>query len=259
MILNKGTATMLRPLLATATLVFAGIAAAPAFADFKVQQPYVDYGELEIEHKGFATQGGGAGVRNNQDYIGELFYGVTPWWGTGVEGEWERDPGPGNPTRFQSYAWENRFQFTEQGKYWADFGFFTELEHVPRKTSADQLTFGPIVAKEIGPTLNTLDFFLLKELGAGSNKDFQLNYRWQTRLEVNPWLEPGFEIHGVPGAINRFTGLQNQDHRAGPVLYGTIPFGRAGELKYELGYLFGLTRATPTGTLKWTLEYEISF
>src|SRR5690349_25150523 len=138
---------MHRYLVPAAAFTLAALVGGPAHADFKVQMPYVEYGELEIEHKGFATQGGGAPVRNNQDYIGELLYGVTPWWATGVEAEWQRDPGPDQKTRFQAYALENKFQFTEQGKYWADFGFFTELEHVPRKTSADEFTFGPIAAK----------------------------------------------------------------------------------------------------------------
>ena len=39
-------------------------------------------------------------------------------------------------------------------------------------------------------------------------------------------------------------------------LYSFSPYGK---LKYELGYLVGLTRATETGAARWRLEYEIAF
>jgi len=36
-------------------------------------------------------------------------------------------------------------------------------------------------------------------------------------------------------------------------------FARYGKIKYEVGYLFGITPSTPRGTLRWKFEYEISF
>ena len=50
-----------------------------------------------------------------------------------------------------------------------------------------------------------------------------------------------------------------QQHRIGPVLVGVSNFAPYGNLKYEVGYLFGLTEATPRGTVRWRLEYEIPF
>ena len=32
-----------------------------------------------------------------------------------------------------------------------------------------------------------------------------------------------------------------------------------GKIKYELGFLFGATRSTEDGALRWRLEYELSF
>jgi hypothetical protein len=43
------------------------------------------------------------------------------------------------------------------------------------------------------------------------------------------------------------------------VLVGLQNFAPYGKLKYEVGYLFGLTQATPRGTIRWRLEYEIPF
>ena len=39
-------------------------------------------------------------------------------------------------------------------------------------------------------------------------------------------------------------------------LYSFAPYGK---VKYELGYLFGMTRATESGATRWRFEYEIAF
>jgi hypothetical protein len=50
----------------------------------------------------------------------------------------------------------------------------------------------------------------------------------------------------------------------GPVAVGALKLndlglGHAGLVKYEIGWLFGATRASPNGTLRWRLELEIPF
>lgn len=243
-------------LLAAGGMLAAGSAAA---ADFEVIQPYVTQQELELEHKGHVTFDGTPELRNNQTYVGEIEYGVTAWWKTGVEFEGEREEGPGNRVKAEALEWENVLQLTERGQYFADLGFFAAYEHGLRKGANEEVKFGPIVAKEIGPTLNTLNLFFEKDIGPGADEHVTLNYRWSTRLQINPLLEPGVEIHGEPGPVDHFNSQQNQEHRIGPVLYGSwLPGGGGyGKLQYQLGYLFGLTDATADGTLKWLIEYEI--
>jgi hypothetical protein len=48
-------------------------------------------------------------------------------------------------------------------------------------------------------------------------------------------------------------------YRSGPVLIGLQNFAPYGKLKYQIGYQFGLTRATERGTVRWRVEYEIPF
>jgi hypothetical protein len=40
---------------------------------------------------------------------------------------------------------------------------------------------------------------------------------------------------------------------------GTYSLAPYGKIKYELGYLFGITPATPRGAVRWKFEYEIQF
>jgi hypothetical protein len=40
---------------------------------------------------------------------------------------------------------------------------------------------------------------------------------------------------------------------------GALSFSPYGKLKYEVGYMFGMTQASPRGAVRWKLEYEIAF
>lgn len=229
-------------------------------ADFEVKTPYVTRGEIEVEHKGFATFDSSRDKRNNQAFIAELGYGVTDWWRAAVEVEWEREEGRGTRVETEAASLENVFQLTPRGKYAADLGFLVELERGIRRGAPEEIKFGPIVAKEWGPTLTIVDLFFEKELGRGADAHVNVNYRLSSRWAVAPWLEPGLELHGEPGPAGHFLRGAEQEHRLGPVVYGALSLPQGwGKLQYQLGYLVGLTRATPDGTLKWLVEYELAF
>jgi hypothetical protein len=244
-----------------ATLGVIGIVALPhsAAAEFRVRPPTVETGEVAIEHNGSYAFDPSPSKRGEQSYTLELEFAVTNFWLTEIEGEGGRDPGPDNRTRFTALTWENTFQLTEPGEYWADIGFFAEYSHALPNVGADSITVGPILSKLIGPTLNTFNLFIEKEVGAHAAGQSQVNFAWQTRLLIHPLIEPGFEIFSQPGPLGQFASLPMQDHRAGPVLYGTIRDIGPGKLNYQMGYLFGLTRAAPQGTVKWQVEYELRF
>jgi hypothetical protein len=40
---------------------------------------------------------------------------------------------------------------------------------------------------------------------------------------------------------------------------GSYSFAPYGNIRYELGYLFGMTSTTPRGTVRWKFEYEFAF
>jgi hypothetical protein len=234
-------------------------AAAPARAEFRVRPAQIEQGEVAIEHNGSYGLDPASAKRGEQSYTTEVEAAVNSWWLTEFEGEGGRDPGPGNRNRFTALTWENLFQLTEPGEHWADVGFFAEYSRALSHQSADDINFGPTVSKVWGRTVNTLNLFLAKDVGGHAAGRPQLSLAWQTRLTLDPLIEPGIEIYSSPGALAHFNALQQQDHRAGPVLYGTLRSFGTSKLKYELGYLFGLTRATPEGTVKWHLEYEFRF
>ena len=144
-------------------------AAAPAYAEFKVRSPILDYGEFEFEHNGDVTfDKSKSGKNNNQSYINEVEIGFLPFWTIGLEAE--AVVSPRENLRYEATTIENYFQFTPQGKYWADLGFFAEISRPSSSLSAASFTFGPLIEKE-GPalfgidTLHKANFLFEKEFG----------------------------------------------------------------------------------------------
>jgi hypothetical protein len=231
-----------------------------AEAEFHVRSPIVEEGEVEFEHNGSYTRDKNPTKGGEQSYTTEIGWGATSWWAPELELGFGRDAGDGEHLRLQEVTFENTFQLTEQGKYWADLGFFAEYSNALRHGVADAVEFGPLAQKELGPTVHTLNLLLAKEIGPNhADSGLHLDYAWQSRWRVAEAFEPGFEIFGAPGRIDHFPGFQDQEHRIGPVATGALSLGGLGTLKYEAGYLFGLTRATADGTVRWKLEWETRF
>jgi hypothetical protein len=249
--------------LRTTLLVGLLAAAVPARAEFKVFYPTVDYREIEFEHNGDTTfDRAKSGKSNNQSYTYEVELGATPFWKLGLEAETAAPSGEN--FRYEATTIENLFQLTPQGKYWADFGFFAEYSHAATRADADAITFGPIVQKELPDlfgqdTLHTLNLFFAKEVGRHRTDVTPLFLAWQSRLRLHPQFEPGIEFYSDIDDIAAPGKFAQQQHRIGPMFAGVYPLYRFGKIEYEVGYLFGLTRATEKGAVRWRFEYEIPF
>jgi len=239
------------------------VATSSVHAEFKVRSPIVDFREFEFEHNGATTfDRRKSGLSNNQSYTNEIGYGVTPFWQ--FELEVEMAAPSGSNLAYAATTFENTFQLTPQGAYWADLGFFAEFSLAAHRHSPNGMTFGPIVQKEgpdvLGiPTLHTLNVFVSKELGHDRSDDTGLSVAWQSRLRLHSLIEPGLEYYADIADIEHPGKPADQQHRLGPVLAGLVELTRYGKVKYEVGYLVGLTRATESGAVRWRLEYEIPF
>jgi hypothetical protein len=249
---------------ASASLVSALIAvvlvANAARADLKVKLPDAEPGELEVETVGSYGRSSNPATNNEQSFVHEIEYGFNNFWKSGLEFETGRDPGPGNHLKFNQITWENWLVFGERGQYWLDPAFFIEYGHATLAKTPDEIKFGPLLRKEIGPTINTVNLFLAKEIGqfAGTGR-MNFSYAWETRIVTGWIIEPGIQAYGEPGPIGHFAPISEQDHRIGPQLFGAVHELGPGTLKFNAGILFGLTPATPRQTFRWQAEYEIHF
>jgi hypothetical protein len=240
-----------------------------AHADFHVFSPYeIDLGELEFEHNGDAVFDRRPDQTGATSYTLELGTGLTPWWHSEIEFGFDRAPGAGQPTLLTQVVTENMIQLTEPGEAFADWGLFVEYGQSTtrgRAAAANEITFGPVVAKQIGRTVHTLNLFLTRQLGPDqTSHGLDLSYAWQSRWNVWAPLSPAVEIYGDAGNLGNSPRFSEQQFLVGPVGVGSLQLsalglGHAGQFKYELGWLFGATPATAHGTLRWRAELEIPF
>jgi hypothetical protein len=240
-----------------------------ARADFHVKSPNeIDLGELEIEHNGAAQFDHRPDNNGAQSYTIEFGTGLTSWWHSEIEFGFDRDPGTNQPTLATQMVTENTFKLTEQGENFADLGLYVEYGQSltsGRYAASNQVTFGPLIQKDIGRTTHTVNLFLTRELGPDQDTHgLDFSYAWQSRWNIWAPLSPAVEIYGDSGVIGSSPRLSQQQLLVGPVGVGSLQFrelglGNAGKLKYEVGWLFGATQASPQGTLRWRLEMEIPF
>jgi high-affinity iron transporter len=256
---SRGAAGQRSHAAAAAALVAASatIAAPQAQAGFKVYTPYVDYHELEIEYRPSVTVDGDAAKDNEQSYLLGIGYGVTEWWFTEVYGEWEREAGSGETMKFEAVEWENRFQLTDPGEYWADLGLLVEYSRADSGDDADKIELGLLAAKPVGKFDIAWNLKFVHEVGSHASDDTGLEQALQVKYRLDPMFEPGIELYSEFGAIGSFPATDNQEHFVGPVAEGKIMLDDRGtKLKYNVGYLFGLTDETPDGVVKATIELE---
>jgi hypothetical protein len=245
------------------------LAPAGARADFHVVSPNeIDLGELEIEHNGDAVFDRRPDQRGATSYTAELGTGLTSWWHSEIELGFDRAPGDGQPTLLTQAVWENMIQITEPGEQFADFGFYFEYGQsttTGHNAASNQLTFGPVIAKDIGRTTHTINLFFTRQLGPDqTSQGLDFSYAWQSRWNIWAPLSPAIEIYGDTGTLGSVPRLSQQELLLGPVGVGRLQLnelglGHAGVVKYEIGWLFGTTPATARGTLRWRLELEIPF
>jgi hypothetical protein len=251
---------MLRSAFACVALV---LLADPAFAELQVRMPEVDYLEFEFEHNGLVTfDTKGSPLRNAQSYTNSIGYGVLPWWEIELEGEMAS--GGGQTLTWNATTLENTFQLTEPGEYFFTLGFFFEYSQSTLQGEPSDVTFGPIIQKELNnvfglDTLHTLNLFLSRDVGHDATKDTGFQYAWQSLILTHPLISPGVEFYGIIPDLAHAGPTTQQQHWVGPVLAGAANFAPYGKLKYEVGYLFGLTPASGRSAIRWRLEYEITF
>jgi hypothetical protein len=237
-----------------------------ARADFKVWLPDVNMGELALETVGDAGFDPHPDRSGEQSYTTELEYGVTKWWLTELELEFERDAGPGQATYFSQVTSENLFQFTQRGEYWLDAGFFAEYGIATANGNPNELLLGPVLRKDFWGLSNTINLFFEKDLGHNAATGTQFLWAFETRIDA--WklrfgdhfvVEPGFQYYSEPGKIGQFSNWNDQDNRIGPQLFGKIFNIGPGTLEWNAGFLVGLTNSVPKFTPRWQFEYEIHY
>lgn len=229
-----------------------------AHAGFKVYAPYVEHRELELEYRPSRTVDDDDDKDDEQIHLLGIGYGVTPWWFTEIYSEWEREAGSGEDTGFEAIEWENRFQLTNPGEHWVDFGLLLEYEHTEAGDSPDAIELALLFEKELGRFEATYNLIFAHEVGDDAGSDFEFGDSFQFRYRLHRMFEPAVEFFSEFGPIDDVPSFDDQQHYLGPVAMGVLPLGDFGmKLQYNVGYLFGVTDETADGVIKAIFEFEI--
>jgi len=180
----------------------------------------------------------------------KLDYGLTKYMTLEWQGFWQDVPGRGY--EYVGTELETKLRLYNPGDYWLDaaikFGY--ELRHDNQK--ADIAKTKLLVQKDFEKWFHLVNFNVSKEVGNDTTKDAELTVGWRTKYKYSKYFEPGFEYHGNFGQLVDQRSLENQPHRIGPMAYGEFAPG----VKYQAGYLIGLTDAAEDGSFKAFLRYE---
>jgi hypothetical protein len=225
--------------------------------DLKVYSPTIELHEYAIEMRGNVAFDGDPAKDGAINQLTELEATPLDFWHTAVLAEAAKEP-PGN-LRLAATGWENIFQLTPQGEYWADLGLYVEYDWAHEHDARDALEWKILAEKDVGRLTFTLNPIFETEVGSNASGLTEFRYAARAAWRYMPQLAPSIELYGTLGDIGRFDRWRDQSHQLGPVLLGAYNLAAIGTLKYELGYLFGVTPGSPSDALKLSLELERYF
>ncbi len=240
-------------LLPLALLAFTGAAHADddegpgeALNEYNVYSPYVTEGQSEVELRTAQYRDSSTLVDASRGITLSFAHAFTSWWQPEVYvAKYERDPR--HPNQLTGYEFENIFQLTSQGEYWADVGFLASFEYQSHLSSANKLEFGPLFENRLGSFRERLNLIWEKEVGRlreenGTEFRAAYNLSWMWRGD----LAPGVDVFARP---------QDDVYQIGPSISGEWYIGQS-ELEYDGGVVFPIGSKGPDATLLLRLEYE---
>lgn len=206
----------------------------------RVYHPYVELSEREIEY-GLTSrdqkngrlllQRAGFGYAWTDRFFGEMY----------ILTESLTD----DDQQIAGYEAELKWQLTEQGEYWADWGLLVEMA-TAKDSNAHEFAVGLLWEKEItNRWVSTVNTLLEYEYGDDIDNELEMALRAQVRYRSSRLFEPALELY-----------LDDQDQAFGPGLLGAKNFSAGKKLLWEIGLLFGLDQGTPKNNIRFSLEFE---
>ena len=241
----------MRLVISLACLAVVSMPAAAGSADY-VYTPTVEYGEREIDFKAGSSRSSGA-ERLTAASLG-FGYGLTPSWFTELYVKYQR--AGSESTRFDAFEWENRWQLTEQGQLPVDIGFVTEIERPRDRAEGYEVRIGPLFQTDWDRWQLNFNVLLQRQFRSEAQSRTELGYQWQVRYLSYGTVDGGVQGFGEVGQWNHWNPSREQNHRAGPALFGKINLGNRHIIKYNAAVLFGFTSAAPDRTARAQVEYE---
>ncbi len=268
-------------------LVLAAVLPGSAKAQFTINSPKVEKGEVEVETHG-AIQSGfpksedddSGETRVRQGHEVEIGYGLTDFWKAELGLSFQKPVGDG----FQASAieLENTLQLGTVERWNMTFGLLASVSlGIGGADEPDSFEIGPLLQfgdEKSGSLI--LNGIFGKTFGDNREDGIGFEYAAQVRFPVTEKVGLGAEAFGEIEDIGHSPAFDETELRVGPMLY--LSFGdnddddkggkrkskggdddddkglkggdKEPEVTLGMGVLFGATDATPDVTFKWDLE-----
>jgi hypothetical protein len=218
------------------------IVRADGFVIDKIYHPYVNPLERELELRALVVQDEDEVIDGSQLYR----LGLARAFGERVRGEFYLigSNTPASNLALAAYELELKWQLTEQGEYFADWGLLFELE-AERGEDIQEFRSSVLMEKELGQWATTLNLSAVYEWGDDIRNEWESQLAAQLRYRYAVKFEPAVEFYSGQDVM----GL-------GPVALGQVRFGKGRKLRWELGVIFGVDSTSPDQVWRAMLEYE---
>jgi hypothetical protein len=231
---------------AVASILGLGGRVACADNDFIVYSPYVNQGQSEVEMYGFAYKDGRSNLNGTSGYNIAIAHAVTSWWKPELYiGEFNRYPGAA--THLSGYEFENTFQLSTQGEFWADSGFLAAYAYNKQPGVPSIIEWGPLFEKKTGRVVQRLNLICENQIGGVKSGKNVFRSSYSISYKINTAFAPGIEAYYRPN---------DNAYQIGPALYGEFHLDAKSELEYSIGIIPGINLGAPNRTLLARLEYE---
>jgi hypothetical protein len=217
-------------------------AQADGFSVDKVYHPYVQPLEREIEYRALYLNDDNSLLDGTQVHrlgfgrsFNDRLFGEVYLIGAKL---------PGESLELEAYEIELKWQLTEQGEYFADWGLLFELE-AAREQNIQEFATSVLVEKEFGRWAGTLNLSAIYEWGSDISNEWESALAAQMRYRYSPAFEPAIELYS--GEIAK---------GVGPVALGDLRFNGGRKLHWEAGVIVAVDSESPDQTWRFLLEYE---
>ncbi len=227
------------------TLTF--VTTTPAHATKTVTSPYVTKGKATVEWRG------GYEMDDNEEDVfktrNQFSYGFTDFYDLKVSVDTSHDD---EDDEFSDVDFENKFQLLPKGEYFVDLGLRLDYTHA-LNGGYDGIGTKILLAKQTGELSHTLNLEAGRDIGDDADDEWGYGLAYGASYPLTETLALGGEWYSDFGDFE--DDYSEQDHRVGPVIYGTA----FGAIKYQAGVLAGVSESAPDATIKATANYSFEF
>jgi hypothetical protein len=256
----------------------AGLRTAYADNDYNVYSPNLVEGQSEVEMRSFDYQDARSELNTANGTSFSVAHTFTDWWKSELYvAEFNR--APGYSSQLTGYEFENTFQLTDPGEYWADAGLLVSYAYAKVPGVANNVELALLLEKRVGRFDQKLNLIREKYMGndapdiisttnlvrkgkgkgkgttvtttvtsvVGAPGGYPSRFAYSANYKFSDDFMPGIEAYYHAG---------DNGFQIGPVVYGEIRSSSGSELEYSIGGLYGTNSLSPTRTYLARLEYD---